>query len=428
MEQRPLKFCMVTTFYPPYNFGGDGIFVHRLSNELGRRGHLVDVVHCVDAYQTLSSGDVQPKEDYPNHPNVTVHSLRSKAGFLSPLITQQTGHPGLKASPLKEVLDKGKHDVINFHNLSLIGPSVLSYGTGIKLYTMHEHWLVCPMHVLWKFNEEACTRKNCLACTLHGKRPPQLWRYTNFLSSTLKHVDAFIAFSRFSRDKHWEMGLPATAPIKCIPSFVPDSIHETSPEESGLHHQRPYFLYVGRLEKMKGVQVAIDAFRNYRQADLLIAGDGKYETALRLQAQGLSHVRFLGNQSYDRLQSLLRNAIALLVPSVGYETFGTVIVEAFAQRTPVIAHNLGPLPEIVEQSEGGLVYDNEPQLLAALELLQTDGERRRELGQRGYSAYLKYWTAESYLSQYLKLIDDIRGKEGATAGAIGAMPGSAGKP
>ena len=48
---RPLRFCMITTFYPPYNCGGDGIFVHQLSNELARRGHQVDVIHCIDAYR-----------------------------------------------------------------------------------------------------------------------------------------------------------------------------------------------------------------------------------------------------------------------------------------------------------------------------------------------------------------------------------------
>jgi hypothetical protein len=49
MIDRPLRFCMITTFYPPYNFGGDGIFVHCLSNELARPGHYVDGIHCIDA-------------------------------------------------------------------------------------------------------------------------------------------------------------------------------------------------------------------------------------------------------------------------------------------------------------------------------------------------------------------------------------------
>ena len=41
---RPLRFCMVATFYPPYHFGGDAIYVHRLANALARRGHTVIVI------------------------------------------------------------------------------------------------------------------------------------------------------------------------------------------------------------------------------------------------------------------------------------------------------------------------------------------------------------------------------------------------
>ena len=52
MEQL-LNFCMITTFYPPYNFGGDGIFIYRLSNALANRGHKVDIIHCKDAYLML---------------------------------------------------------------------------------------------------------------------------------------------------------------------------------------------------------------------------------------------------------------------------------------------------------------------------------------------------------------------------------------
>ena len=68
--ERALRFCMITTFYPPYNFGGDGIFVQRLSNELAKRGHMVDVVHCVDSYRLLAGRE--PGKPYADHPNVTV--------------------------------------------------------------------------------------------------------------------------------------------------------------------------------------------------------------------------------------------------------------------------------------------------------------------------------------------------------------------
>ena len=94
-----LNFCMITTFYPPYNFGGDGIFVYRLSNELAKRGHYVDIIFCKDAYLTLQGKC--PGSNFPNHPNITVHGLKSRLGFLSPLLTQQSGYPLLKKKKIE---------------------------------------------------------------------------------------------------------------------------------------------------------------------------------------------------------------------------------------------------------------------------------------------------------------------------------------
>lgn len=402
---------MVTTFYPPHSFGGDGVFIYRLVNELAARGHRVDVVHSLDAYRALHRGPAPSPRDYPHAPGVTVHTLSSRTGSLSPLVTHQTGHPGFHARRLRAILAQGRFDVVHYHNISLVGPAALAYGDGIKLYTMHEHWLVCPLHVLWTFNRAPCTHRRCFTCTIHGGRPPQLWRYTPLLGRMLTHVDAFIAVSRFSRDKHREMGLRVQAPVEHIPYFVPAPA--AAAESGGVPpHPRPYYLIVGRLEKMKGVQTAIEAFRSHRDDDLLIVGDGGYEATLRRLAAGLPHVHFLGRLPYARLQALFRHAIALIVPSIGYETLGIVILEAFVQGTPVIVHNLGALPEIVEQSGGGLVYGDAQELLSALRLLHADRELRRTLGGRGYEAYRRYWTPEAHLRQYFSLIGEIAARKG----------------
>ncbi len=70
-----LRFCFITTFYPPYNFGGDGIGIQRLARGLARFGHHVTVVHDVDAYNTLRQG-AEPAPA-PEVPGVEVVSLRS---------------------------------------------------------------------------------------------------------------------------------------------------------------------------------------------------------------------------------------------------------------------------------------------------------------------------------------------------------------
>ncbi|HKS05488.1 MAG TPA: glycosyltransferase family 4 protein [Gemmatimonadaceae bacterium] len=399
-----LRFCLVSTFYPPHNFGGDGIAVRRLAMALAERGHHVEVVHCVDSFNVLR-GDVAADDEYTDHPSIVHHPLHSKFGALSPLITQQTAHPGLKSKQLRRVLTDGRFDVVHFHNASLIGPTALGYTDAITLYTMHEHWLVCPMHVLWRYNRDPCDGKECIRCQLHGRRPPQLWRYTGTLDRALKHVDAFIAPSTFTRDKHREFGLNVDAPIVHIPNFIPAPLWTPSGERPP--HASPYFLFVGRLERIKGAHTLIDAFGTYSSADLIVAGAGHDEVALRERASGSPHIKFLGQVPYEQIEQLMRHALAVIVPSVGFEVFPTTVLEANAHGTPVIGHRLGPLPEMLD-GKGGLTYSTQAELIAAMESIRTDPNRRKTLGARGRDVYQAEWTAEKHMERYFALIDDLR--------------------
>jgi len=413
-----LKFLMVATFYPPYNFGGDGIYIYRLSNELARRGHQVDIVHCIDAYEILEKQG--PKGEYPNHSNLTVHSLKSRWGFLSPFLTQQTSRAFFKASEIKALIAEKKFDVIHYHNMSLIGLEALTFGNAIKFYTLHEHWLVCPMHVLWKYGKAPCAKRNCITCQIVGKRPVQWWRYSDLMRKTLGHIDVFISPSIFTKQKHHEMGLQI--PITHVPYFLPISANRDKLADDGFfRYDRPYFLFVGRLEKIKGLQNLIPVFRKYTQCDLLVSGDGEYAAALRELAKDAPNVKFLGRQSYQNLQLLYRHALAVIVPSICYEVFGIIIIEAFAQQTPVIVNNLGALPEVVKQSEGGFIYNTPDELIAQMEKFRLNPDLRRVLGNKGYQAYRKYWSEEYHIKRYYHLIQKVAAHKVVKNPAIDAL-------
>ena len=402
-----MRFCMVSTFYPPYHSGGDAIYVERLSNALARRGHTVDVLHDRDAYYLAHRKE--PDMVREEHPNVRVHGLKSPLGFLSPLLTQQTARPWLKPA-VRRRLASDQYDVIHFHNPSLIGSVAFGYGTAVKLYTLHEHWLICPMHVLWKFGREACDRPECLKCCLQGWRPPQLWRYTGRLARDLRHIDRFLSPSGFTRDRHRQAGLDL--PVTVLPHFVPPPDSGDAPSPC----TRPYFLFVGRLVKLKGVDTLLRVFRHYRAADLLVVGDGEEGPALRAMAADLPHVRFLNTVRRQELPVFYRHAIALVMPSIGYEVFGNVLIEAFASHTPVVARDLGGMPEVVEASQGGLLFHSDDELASALGRLQTSPELRRSLGDLGHRAYLEKWSEAPHLDAYLAIVaEETRRKASQSA-------------
>src|SRR4051794_3100118 len=102
-----MRFCMVTTFYPPFGFGGGAAYVRALSKALVQRGHHVEVAHCADAFRLLrgkAASKQAPAANEQDEEGIKVHHLSSPLGPLSPLITQQMGHPGLKAHRLRAIV------------------------------------------------------------------------------------------------------------------------------------------------------------------------------------------------------------------------------------------------------------------------------------------------------------------------------------
>ena len=406
---------MLTTFYPPYAFGGDGTGIQRLSTALVDRGHEVTVIHDQDAYLALAGREPSRTA---SDPRIEVIGLKSPLGKLALLLAHQLGRPVAHARQLSELLDGGRFDIIWFHNVSLIGgPGLLRYGKGLKLYEAHEHWLVCETHVLWQDQERVCENRHCLSCTLRHKRPPQAWRRTGLLAREAHHVDAFIAKSEFSRDKHRSFGFPRE--MEVIPYFLPDLPPQA---ETAPPHPRPYFLFVGRLEKIKGVQDIIPAFPGEEGPDLLIAGNGEYEQTLRDQAQGHPRVKFLGRLAPEALPAFYQHARALIVPSLCYETFGIIIIEAFRMGTPVLARRLGPFPEIIAKG-GGLLFDGTDDLTAAIDAIRSDDDYRDTLSRQARQAFQENWTDQIVLNWYFDLISKVARERGMNH-AFGVAEGS----
>lgn len=393
---------MISIFYPPYSFGGDAIYLQRLSEELARRGHQVDVIHCADSYRLLRRGRaVGPKSEPAG---VRLHRLESGWGPLAPLAAHQLGRPALNGGAIERILASQRFDVIHYHNVSLFGPEVFAAGeAGVKLYSAHDHWLVCPTSVLWKNRERVCDRPDCWSCMLRSGRPPQWWRAGGRLERAAREVDVFFAPSRFCAGMHAERGFER--PMERLEYFLPPP-DETAEASAGSPHSRPYFLYVGRLEKYKGVQDLLEHFRGPGPYDLLVVGAGPYEPTLRRAAAKLERVKFAGWVQQSELGRYYRHALASLAPSLTYETFGMVIIESFARGTPAVVRDRGALPEVA--GDGGAVFRDADELGEILRGLHADPGLRRRMGANGLRAYRERWTPDAHLERYLGVIERLR--------------------
>jgi glycosyltransferase involved in cell wall biosynthesis len=294
--------------------------------------------------------------------------------------------------------------------------------TAVHLLSAHEHWLVCPMHHLWKLGREICERPQCVRCTLHGGRPPQLWRYTRLRERMLDHVDAVVFPSRHALQAHRERGLKGR--LVRLPYFLPDDWAGSDGANGAPPAERPYIAAAGRLVQPKGFQDLIAAMRHLPALDLRIAGAGPYEPELRRVAAPLPHVRFDGMLQSSDLARLFRGAVAVVLPSLSYETFGYVALESFSVETPVVARRLGALAEIVEESGAGLLFDTTEEMVASIRRLAADPTLRSELGRRGRMAVETIWSEETQVNEYVRLVQALAGEDRVSARghAFAAVP------
>ncbi len=136
-------------------------------------------------------------------PEFTCTLSRADSAFSRPWPTYMTGLPLFKLAELRAALDDPLTDVVHFHNISLVGgPGVLGIGANrraVRIMTAHEHWLVCPMHLLWKYYRKPCDGPSCVSCSLQALygRPAQVWRNSRAIErAACWHLDALVFPSR----------------------------------------------------------------------------------------------------------------------------------------------------------------------------------------------------------------------------------------
>jgi glycosyltransferase involved in cell wall biosynthesis len=411
-----MRFCMLSTFYPPHHFGGDATYVRALSRELVRRGHHVEVVYCEDAFNVVNHQG--PAVETVIDDGVVVHRLKSRFGVLSPLITQQTGNPGLKRSALKEILDQN-FDVVNFHNISLLGgPGILKLSRApVTLFTLHEHWLLCPTHVFWKNKQRACEQPQCFRCSIRSAIPPQFWRYTGLIHRSLQAVDRLLAPSEFTADKHLQGGVKQE--VRVLPLF---SLLDPGGSETRTPVEPRKFVYVGRVTASKGVVPLLRLFARLQSFRLQLIGDGDLLERLKAEYAQCGNIEFTAAVEQTELVRHYQNACALILPSLAPETFGLTVVEAFACGTPVLVRKAGGSSELVKTTGAGFVYRDDDELEKYLYRIAEDHELRSGLGKKAREGFTRHYSIARHMEAYFGHIAEIQRRKGVDKGLMAETP------
>tara|TARA_Y100000294_G_scaffold138032_1_gene131206 strand:- start:31 stop:738 length:708 start_codon:yes stop_codon:yes gene_type:complete len=182
-------------------------------------------------------------------------------------------------------------------------------------------------------------------------------------------------------------------------------------------------LFVGRLEKRKGLNHLLNAYRQVKgefpNSRLIIVGPGtrlrrKYEKQIRRDS--LEDVVFVGYATYDELPSYYKTADIFCSPATGRESFGIVLLEAMAAGKPIVATNIDGYASVLTHGEEGLLAppEDEKGLAQALISLMADESLRRQMAAKGVFTASEYsWdkVAQKVFAYYLRILSELPGKD-----------------
>ncbi|MDF2432942.1 MAG: hypothetical protein JWP44_2573, partial [Mucilaginibacter sp.] len=165
------------------------------------------------------------------------------------------------------------------------------------------------------------------------------------------------------------------------------------------------FLFVGRLSDEKGINFLLDAVKG-SSYKLTIIGEGPLQNDIENFVKDNSNVTYLGFKDKETINYELQRCSALVFPSIWYETFGLIMIEAFALSTPVIASYCGSAGIIVKHGYNGLHF--EPSNLEELKEKLTewssfDDNVKEQYRKNAYDTYLHHYTPEKNIKKLIEI-------------------------
>ncbi len=375
-----MKIALVS----PYDFsvpGGVVKHIHYLEKHLREMGHQVKII-------APCSREDAPLSEYLIKASSLVVGIPSSGSVarvsISPLVYKKA----------KKILEQENFDVVHIHEplTPMLPIAVLRHSKAINIGTFHAY----------------------------RPGPHPVLEYSDILARRLaKKLDGRIAVSRAARE-YISRYLPGD--YRIIPNGVDLELFEARAKPiERFCDGRPNVLFVGRLEKRKGFNVLLEAFKVVREevpeARLLVVGafddDDKKPFIEFIRRNRIHGVRFIGRVPEDELPRYYYTCDVFCAPSLGYESFGMVLVEAMATGKPVVASAIPGYTEVVKSgAEGILVPPGDPQALArAIVHLLKNPQLRAIMGELGKKKAARYsWRqVASEVVEYYREVAERKG-------------------
>lgn len=360
----------------PYDiFKGGGVqeCVLALRSGLEKRGHYVRVITPLPRKQTEKNID-------------GVDFIGTSADIKSPFHTTAQISVNLNPEAIDEYLQRHDFDVLNFHEpwVPIASRQILSRSNSCNIATFHAK---LPENVMAKTIEKVITP---------------------YTKTIIKYFRGFSACSPAAAEYAESL---LGKPLRIIPNGI-----NTKRYSGDYRHElrEKKILYVGRLEKRKGLEYLIEAFRILKEDDpdyqLDIAGSGVMAAKLQnlCDSYELSGVNFYGHVSEEQKLALMKNAKVFCSPAIYGESFGIVLLEAMAMGLPIVAgSNPGYRAVMKQMGDISLVNPQDPAAIAGrIKLFMEDKKLATQFSNWGKN-YAKLFDYETVVASYDNYFQEV---------------------
>ncbi len=405
-----MKILLVNNYY--YYRGGDCTYLFSLKKLLEDHGHKVSIF-TMHHPQNIDSEYSENFVSYINYED-EIKSIGVSSGFK---VLKRTIYSAEARNKLRIMINNEKPDIAHLQNIHHhITPSILYELRNNKIptvWTLHDYTMICPNTSFLSHGRvcEKCKKSKYYWPTIERCKKDSIIASTVAALESILHrimnlttmVDYFIAPSNFLRDKFIEYGFDADK-ITRVDLFSDIECEEGPEDESD------YYMYVGRIAEEKGIKTLIEATVELNLSKLKIVGNGPLFVKLIEYTRSIDKnnlVEFVGYKNREEIINLYRHCKFVVVPSEWYEISGLIIFEAFSCGKPVIGSRIGGIPEIVKDTERGLVFEmgNKKDLSAAIKYLINNPDLAVEMGKNAKAYVEREHRSEIHYEKLLNIYE-----------------------
>lgn len=288
------------------------------------------------------------------------------------------------------LLEREKFDILHFHEpwIPFLSRQLLQRSNSINIATFHA-----------KVPESLASRSFIKAMT-------------PYLKSVMKYLHVYTAVSESGAE--YVAGL-TDEPITIIPNGIDlKKYRKVASRKKKIKKETTNLLFIGRLERRKGVKYLLNAFQLLAQDNpdlrLIIAGDGPEREKLELMAEDLKipNVSFLGYVSEELKLELLAEADLLCSPAIFGESFGIVLLEAMASGTVCVAGNNSGYVDVMQGAGAlSLINPEDTEEFARRIDLLLHVDEVRSLWQKWAAGYVKQFDNSIIVDRYIELYSEV---------------------